>query len=269
VAAPGAAADTVAAVRVLVTNDDGVNAPGLAVLARALRAAGHDLVVAAPLVDFSGSGAAIGPVHLTNGVTFEEVEIEGLEGVPVYGLDGPPALAVVAARLGGFGPPIDLVVSGVNPGNNTGRAVLHSGTVGATLTAANVGVSGVAVSVGWNERPQFATGAAVAVAAVAWIRRAPARTVLNINTPDLPLDQVRGIRAATLATFGTVRTTFVGTGDGRLELEMQETTEVELAPDSDTALVRDGFVAVTSLVGVRATDDGGASDAMEELLTGG
>jgi 5'-nucleotidase len=256
--------------RVLVTNDDGVGAPGLAVLARALRAEGHDIVVAAPLADFSGSSAAIGPVHLTNGVTFEEVTIDGLEDVPVYGLDGPPALAVLSTRLGGFWAPADLVVSGVNPGNNTGRAVLHSGTVGAVLSAANFGMSGVAVSVGWNDdEPEFATGAAVAVAAVAWILGAPAGTVVNINAPDLPLDQVRGIRPATLAPFGTVRTTFVDAGEGRLELEMKETTDVELPPGSDTALVRDGYVAVTALVGVRATDDQGVTTAIVERLSRG
>jgi len=254
--------------RILVTNDDGVGAPGLAVLALALRAAGHDLVVAAPLVDFSGSGAAIGPVHLSDGVTFEEEAIEGLSGVPVYGLDGPPALAVMAARLGGFGAAPDLVVSGVNPGNNTGRAVIHSGTVGAALTAANFGVSGVAVSVAWGDEPHFDTGAALAVAAVAWLLEAPPRTVLNVNAPGLPLDRVRGVRTARLAPFGTARTTFVGAGDGRLEMEMQD-TDVELDPDTDTALVRAGYVAVSELTGVRSVELSAAGTDIGRLLTGG
>src|SRR5687768_5776946 len=106
--------------RILITNDDGVSAPGLLVLARALAAAGHDLVVAAPLSDNSGAGAAIGPVHLTGGVTFQRLDLDGLPGVPAYGLDGPPALAVLVARLEGFGPPPQLIASGINPGNNTG-----------------------------------------------------------------------------------------------------------------------------------------------------
>jgi 5'-nucleotidase len=260
-------ADTVAAVRVLVTNDDGVHAPGIAVLARALRDAGHDIVLAAPLADFSGSGAAIGPVHLNQGVTFEEVELDGLDGVSAYGLDGPPALAVLAARLGGFGPPVDVVASGINPGNNTGRAVLHSGTVGAALTAANFGVSGLAVSVGWADEPEFATAAAVGVAALAWLLEAPKGTVLNINVPHRGFADLAGIRSARLAPFGTVRTTFVGAGDGRLEMEMQD-TDVELDPDTDTALVRDGYVAVTALVGVRAGDDTAATAFIEGRLAG-
>jgi 5'-nucleotidase len=253
--------------RVLVTNDDGVHAPGIAVLARALRDVGHEIVVAAPRADFSGSGAAIGPVHLNEGVTFEEVEIDGLAGVPIFGLDGPPALAVLAARLGGFGPAVDVVASGINPGNNTGRAVLHSGTVGAALTAANFGVSGLAVSVGWADDPEYTTAATVGVAALTWLLEAPKGTVLNVNVPHRSLGQLAGIRPARLAPFGTVRTTFVGAGDGRLEMEMQD-TEVELDPDTDTALVREGYVAVTPLVGVRATDDTGAAEFIVQRLAG-
>src|SRR5207302_8957593 len=100
--------------RVLITNDDGVGAPGLAALAVAMVGLGHDVVVAAPLDDRSGSGAAIGPVHTGEGVRVSRMSIAGVD-VPVHGIDGPPALAVMAARLGGFGAPPDLVVSGINP----------------------------------------------------------------------------------------------------------------------------------------------------------
>jgi 5'-nucleotidase len=251
--------------RVLVTNDDGVLAPGLAVLARALVEAGHDVTIAAPLADYSGSGAGFGPIHLTGGVTFERVELPGLEGIPAYGLDGPPAISVMTARLEGFGPPPEVVASGINPGNNTGRAVLHSGTVGAALTAANFGISGVAVSIGWGEPPHWDTAAAAGIAGVAWLADAPARTVLNINVPDIPLDQVKGVRTARLAPFGTVRTTIVGADEGRFEMEMQ-TTEVELEPDTDTALVMGDYVAVTMLVGPHAVDDTGATAFIDTRL---
>ena len=246
--------------RILITNDDGVSAPGLLVLARALAAAGHDLVVTAPLSDNSGAGAAIGPVHLTGGVTFQRLDLDGLPGVPAYGLDGPPALAVLVSRLEGFGPPPQLVASGINPGNNTGRAVLHSGTVGAALTAANLGLSGVAISVGFDdEAPRFDTAAPLAVAAVAWLADAPVGTVLNVNVPGVSLDALAGVSEAALAPFGTVRTVIVGADDGRFELEMQP-VEVELPPDSDTALIAAGHVTVTSLVRPHAVADNGASE---------
>ena len=245
--------------RILVTNDDGVSAPGLLVLAHALATAGHDLVIAGPLSDNSGASAAIGPVHLTGGVTFQRLELEGLPGVAVFGLDGPPALAVLMARLEAFGPPPDAVVAGINPGNNTGRAVMHSGTVGAALTAANMGLSGIAVSVGFDgETPCYDTAAPIAVAAAAWLADAATGTVLNLNVPGRSLDALTAVTEATLAPFGTVRTVIVGADDGRFELEMQP-VEIELPPDSDTALIAAGHATVTALVRPHAVADDGAT----------
>ena len=244
--------------RVLVTNDDGVWAPGIAVLARALADHGVDVVVAAPLDDRSGSSAAIGPGYAAEGIAVERVSLAGLADVPAHGVEGPPGMAVIAARLGAFGPAPDLVVSGINPGNNTGRSVLHSGTVGAALTAANFGARGLAVSVGAPEGdldPHFDTAAAFAVRAYDWLFDAPVGTVLNVNVPDLPMGEVLGVRVARLAPFGTVRTALAGSEGGRLQLELRA-TGVELEPDTDTALVLAGYVAVTPLVGVRATAGG-------------
>src|SRR5688500_8313189 len=137
--------------RILVTNDDGIHAAGLGVLARRLVAEGYDVLVAAPLGDRSGSGAASGPGHRGEGLAVEDVRLEGLAGIPCCGREGPPALAVRTGRLGACGEPPEVVVSGINPGANTGRSVLHSGTVGAALTAANFGISGLAVSAGVSD----------------------------------------------------------------------------------------------------------------------
>jgi 5'-nucleotidase len=138
--------------KVLVTNDDGVESPGLHALAGALVAAGYDVVVAAPDRDMSGSSAAIGQIHVDEEIEAAPIELPGLEGVPAYAVDGAPGLCVLAARLGGFGDAPDLVVSGINPGCNTGRAILHSGTVGAALTGANFGCKGLAVSLDVSSR---------------------------------------------------------------------------------------------------------------------
>ena len=240
--------------RVLVTNDDGVRAPGIAALARAVVDAGYDVVVVAPMDDRSGSSAAIGPVHMTESLEVETVELPGLEGCPCYGIDGPPAVAVMTARLGGFGEEPELIVSGINPGANTGRSVLHSGTVGAALSGANFGVSGLAVSVVPSEAYQWETAAALAVEALGWLVDAPRKTVLNLNVPALPLDEVKGVRFGRLAPFGTVRTAIAEAGDGRLELELRVTGE-RLDPDTDTALVNDGWAVLTPLVGIRATTE--------------
>ena len=125
--------------RILVTNDDGVRAPGIAALVRALAgwvedAAGeHELIVVAPLENHSGASSAVGTVYERSSLDYERVLIEGAENVAAYGLDASPALSVIVGVLGGFGPRPDVIVSGINLGVNIGRSVLHSGTVGAAL----------------------------------------------------------------------------------------------------------------------------------------
>jgi 5'-nucleotidase len=239
--------------RLLVTNDDGVLAPGIAALARAMVGTGHDVVIAAPHEDMTGYGAAIGSFHLDGSIDARPVELDGLRGVPTYMVTGPPALCVMAARLGGFGPPPDIVVSGINPGPNTGRATLHSGTVGAVLTGANFGVSGIAVSIGLGEEYRWETAGELAAAALGWLVDAPVKTVLNLNVPNVALEDLKGIRWARLAPFGTARAHLVESPSGALQMELREHGE-PLPDDSDTALVRDGYAAISSIVGIRATD---------------
>jgi 5'-nucleotidase len=250
--------------RILVTNDDGVRAPGIHVLTQALVDAGRDVVVAAPLDDRSGASAAL-MARFMDDILYEEVGLERLEGVPVFGIDGPPALAVLASRLGAFGDPPDIIVSGINPGANTGRAVLHSGTVGACLAGANFGLSGLAVSIVPGDPLRWDTAAAVAVAALRWVEEAPRRTVLNVNVPDLPQDQVKGVRVGRLAPFGTVQAALVGQAEGRISMELKAQDQ-KLDDDTDTMLVLDGYVAVTSIVGPRAVDAGDVADALAKSM---
>jgi len=195
------------------------------------------------------------------------VELDAIPDVPAFAVDAPPALIVIIARLGAFGDPPDVVVSGINPGPNTGRSTLHSGTVGAALTAANMGLSGLAVSVGARGEIHYETAATVGAGALDWVAASPPKTVLNLNVPNVPLAEVRGVRAARLAPFGTVRTTLGETVDGRLQVELRETEE-ELDADTDTALVVARYVAVTPLVGIRAAVDieDEAAAAVEEAL---
>lgn len=238
--------------RLLVTNDDGVLAPGIAALARAVLTLGHDVVVAAPHTDMTGFGAALGAFASDGSIDVKPVELDGLEGVPSFMVTGPPALCVMAARLGGFGVAPDFVVSGINPGPNTGRATLHSGTVGAVLTGGNFGVSGLAVSIGVGDEIHWDTAGSLAVGALEWLIDQPARTLLNLNVPNVPLDEVKGVRWASLAPFGTVRAQLIDAPGGGLQMELREHDE-KLPDDSDTALVRDGYAAITSIVGIRAS----------------
>jgi len=108
--------------------------------------------------------------------------------VPAVGVDGPPGLAVLAACVGAFGEPPDLVISGINAGPNTGRSLLFSGTVGGALAGAMLGRSAMAVSCGFLPEARFDTAAVIACAAVPLLGRPGMRgTVLNLNVPDVDL----------------------------------------------------------------------------------
>ncbi|HXQ75651.1 MAG TPA: 5'/3'-nucleotidase SurE [Acidimicrobiales bacterium] len=257
--------------RILVTNDDGVRAPGIGALARAAATHDHDIVVVAPMVDYSGAGAAVGPVHSRDGVDYETFEIEGLAGVPIYGIDGPPALAVILACVGGFGARPDLVVSGINHGVNVGRSALHSGTIGAALTAAHFGLRCLAVSIRWGSDPvPWDTPATLAGSLIPVLAEAPPGTTLNLNVPNVALADLRGLRHGRLARGGTIRSAVHDTGDGRalphvsLPPEPSGTLRLDLGPpglgsvvepDSDAGLVARDYASLTPLVGVREASD--------------
>jgi 5'/3'-nucleotidase len=292
-------------VRILVTNDDGVSAPGLVALTTALfgwaESAGpdgpgapHEIIVVAPSSNYSGASAAVGSVTDRTTVTYQRAVIPGAEEVEAYGLDASPALAVICGALGAVGPKPDLVVSGINHGVNVGRSVLHSGTVGAALTASQLGISALAVSLRVGEEPDpWESAASLAVALVPMLVSAPARTVLNLNVPHLPLDEIRGVRWARVSGAGLIKSAR-GTGvweapneeemEGPaaaeaaravMEGEPEEKGEIVLtvgspfphsgelglsdAGSEDATLVAQGYAALTALRGPRAEED-------EELL---
>lgn len=256
--------------RVLVTNDDGIESAGLHTLAIALRDAGYDVTVVAPNRDHSGIGAAIGLVHADHHLDVEKVALPGNENIPAYAIDGPPGLCVCAGRLGAFGDPPDVVVSGVNPGCNTGRAILHSGTVGAALTAQSFGCSAMAVSVDAAEPWRFDTAARIAVDVVPMLLDAPPRSVLNLNVPALDYEEVLGVRWARLAAFGSVRAAVAESEDGGLQFELRA-TGVTAPPDSDQGLVDAGFAALTTIVGVAEAwpvESAGATDVASSVVPG-
>lgn len=253
--------------RVLVTNDDGVDAPGLAHLAAAMRDAGADVLVAAPRSEASGAGAGVGPLHtMTDGIDVAHVEhserddLPSLAGIEVLAVDALPALIVIAGCLGAYGPPPDLIVAGINPGRNVGRAVLHSGTVGAALTAVHFDKRGLAVSI--QSGPfsafesddgtaiHFETAAAIAGELAPLVAEAPIRTVVNCNVPNLPLRRVTGIRWAPLARSGLIRSALVDrAGHARMQLELG-LGDAPPSEESDEALSTLGYAVVTPLASV-------------------
>lgn len=254
--------------RILVTNDDGVGSPGLESLACALHAAGHEVFVVAPSSDRSGSSAAIGPIWKSGPIPFVAHHWSSLPDVEVRAIDAAPATAVYAACLGGFGPAPELVASGINPGPNTGHLVLHSGTVGAALTAAGLGVPAVAVSIGWSEEGKYLwdTAAAFGAAAIDWVADpSDAPRVLNVNVPNVARDEVLGVREATLAPYGTFWTATAEAGAGDVVLEFKG-NDVQPDPDTDLALVRAGYVSVTPLSVLAPAPISGAAKSVERNI---
>lgn len=237
--------------RILVTNDDGLHAPGLFALAAALDEAGHEVVAIAPEGDRSGSGAAIGNLGEGSYLRYRSMPLAGLPDVESIELDGPPALCVFAAHLGAFGPRPDLVASGVNPGLNTGRVTLHSGTVGAALTAANLGISAVAVSIDGHEASikHWDVAGSLAADVVAWLPGAPERTVINLSVPDLPAAELGEVRFGSLAPLGAIRAEVLDRTAERIELGFVPTGD-GMPEDSDTHLALAGHPVVTSLRGI-------------------
>ena len=148
----------------------------------------------APSSNYSGAGAAVGSVTDGTNIPYQRAAVEGAEEVEAYGLDASPALSVIAGALGAVGPKPDLVLSGINHGVNVGRSVLHSGTVGAALTASAAGhqrAGRLACASGDGPDP-WESAADLAVALIPLLAAAPVRTVLNLNVPALPLQRDPG-----------------------------------------------------------------------------
>lgn len=179
---------------ILVTNDDGINAPGLLALVQALKPLGK-LTVLAPDHNWSASGH-VKTMHRP--LRVQETTLS--DGTPALTSDGAPSDCVALALLGLLPDPIDLVVSGINSNANLGHDVTYSGTVTAAMEAAIFGLPGVAVSLehpaehrGPRDYHPAARAARVVVEQVIQ-HGLPANTLLNVNVPCRPYDELRGFR---------------------------------------------------------------------------
>lgn len=176
---------------ILVTNDDGVDAPGLLALAQAMRQLG-EVTVLAPDRNWSGGGHV---KTLDRPLRVRETKLA--DGSPALASDGAPSDCVALALLGVVLQKFDLVVSGVNPYPNFGHDVTYSGTVTAAMEAVIGGVSGIAFSLNSTPEdgpPDYAPAARVArqVAKKVLAEGLPKGVLLNVNVPNLKDDQIKG-----------------------------------------------------------------------------
>lgn len=183
---------------ILVTNDDGHQAPALSILARALRSVGQ-VTVFAPDHNWSAAGhtkTMHKPLRVARGILADDI--------PLFITTGTPSDCVGLALLGLVKEPVDLVVSGINLGANLGHDVTYSGTVAAAMEAAVIGRAAIAASMEYDEtgvREGDFEGAAAFIARLAEItiaRGLPRYGLLNVNFPALPAGEIAGARVTRL-----------------------------------------------------------------------
>jgi 5'-nucleotidase len=150
--------------KVPVTNDDGIDSPGLHALAGLAVELDLEVLVAAPARESSGASASLGAVEERGRVVIDSRPIDALPGVPSLAVRAAPAFIVRSVLRRAFGVEPNLVLSGVNQGPNTGHAVLHSGIVGAAMTAATYGRRPLAVSLAAGGDQWWWATATVAIA---------------------------------------------------------------------------------------------------------
>jgi 5'-nucleotidase len=273
-------------VRILLTNDDGIAAPGLQALVASVHRwcargapGSRELVVVAPATNHSGAGASVGEVYRRTSVAYRRHRYRGHEEVDAFALEAPPALCVLVGALGGIGARPEVVVAGVNAGVNVGRSVLHSGTVGAILAGSQLGLSGLAVSMQWIEgQTPFDVAADLAVEVLDQLVGAPPRTLLNLNVPALERHDLNGVRRGRISTAGIVKS--AGPSDG-VAADLEDEGEIPLRlgsavpslgdvsdeePEDDGALVAAGFASLTPLRSVHEDTDTGADDTIRSAL---
>jgi 5'-nucleotidase len=231
------------AVKILVSNDDGYTAPGIEHLRAALRGLG-EITVVAP--DRNRSGASN---SLTLDMPLRVAEVEP----GVWSVQGTPTDCVHLSLCGLFPHEFDLVVSGINDGANLGDDVLYSGTVAAAIEGRSLGLPTVAISLCTTPTGprHFATAAQVARKLVTDLVNRPldASLVLNVNVPDLPLAELRGMQVVRLGSRHRSAPTIPAQDPkGRTVYWVGLSGEgADAGEGTDFHTVREGYVAVTPL----------------------
>jgi 5'-nucleotidase len=177
---------------ILVSNDDGINAPGIAALAAAMLPFGQVTVIA-PKENRSAIGHR---KTMHKPLRIDPVPFP-VEGVRAYATSETPSDSVAVALLGFVKDPIDLVVSGINRGANMGQDLTYSGTVSAAFEAVIWHKPAIAFSlVDHSENADYSAAAAIArqIVALGLYRDLPPLTLLNVNVPALPLEQIKGFK---------------------------------------------------------------------------
>ena len=232
--------------RILVTNDDGIFARGLWALAQALAPLG-EVTVVAPDREQSGVGSAI---SLSNPVRVTEVAPQ-VNHLKTYAVEGTPADSVILGLEWLLEKPVDLVVSGINAGANLGNDILLSGTVGAALQAHFRGIAALAVSVTALKEVKYEVAAELArLLAMQLHEEASSEPLfLNVNLPNVSLEQIRGVEITRMAQRTYVDSVHEGHDEKRslLWITRHQQSEEQLDPGTDRWATRENRISITPL----------------------
>jgi 5'/3'-nucleotidase SurE len=262
-ATPPAPAEAEGGLHILLSNDDGVDAPGLRALHEALRAKGHRVSVVAPSVDRSGSSVSV----TTHGSLRVREVAPGIRAV-----DGSPADCVRVALATLLDEAPDLVVSGVNFGQNIGADTVSSGTVGAAISAAALGVPAIAVSQTvdpqdlaatvrfFPDAAEFATVLIDALLEHEGRELMPRFTALNVNHPARHRGEVAGVKLTRQGRSTLFDLRYEPGAEGDVHVSFVPSGGLEPVADADTAALGAGYVTITPL--------DGSWTASDEVLSG-
>ena len=270
-------ADEPVSLRILLTNDDGYDTPGIKAVRKALIAAGHDVTLVAPLTNQSGTGIRVS----TQGTLDYKEHAEG-----VWSVDGTPADSVLVGVLHVMkdeGP--DIVISGANFGPNLGYAG-SSGTVGAATMAMRVGIPAIAVSVGvdpseYNAKPYpfpstlgaFSGSAELVLKLIGDLQDAqndsgellPEKTILNVNYPPVSSEELQGVRVLQASWDVGVRIAYEEieeSGKLAVQLQLLDAGKPEDG-DADWQWLSRGYATISVLDG--STD---AGESLHDEISG-
>ena len=236
--------------KILLSNDDGIHAPGMEALINALKDE-HDLYIAAPSSQRSAYSHSVTYFYTVNKAY--KREIEGVQSA--WAIDGTPADCVYYGLNGLFDTQFDLIISGINNGRNMSSDCVYSGTVGAAGEGVLSKVPAIAVSLCGRDLQHYETAAEILKKVIPLYMADEHKLdyVLNLNVPDLPIEEVKGIKAAFFDEPVDYRRPITKTeiDENTLELSMEDYKPKKIEqiylPEGDAGFVKDGYAAVSPL----------------------
>ncbi|MGE4570803.1 MAG: 5'/3'-nucleotidase SurE [Gammaproteobacteria bacterium] len=225
--------------RILISNDDGYQAKGIKQLTESLSEIA-EVIVVAPSENKSAASSS-----LTIGKPLKPVQIAD----NIYAIDATPSDCVHLAVCGFIKESIDLVVTGINFGANLGDDVIYSGTVAGAIEGRFLGLPSIAISLASWDGKYFETAGEIAKQLVAQIDKAPLshNTIINVNVPDVPLSEIKGIKSTRLGNRHMSEPSIQDKDDPSLYWIGENGQEADNGEGTDFHAVANNYVSVTPL----------------------